>query len=218
MTEISDDRAGPPRPSRVGRTPTRGARVLDLIRSSGAISRVELARPVRARRSHHLQDRQGADRLRSCGAVRLRRVDRRQASGAAAAERRRGLRARRDAGLPSQRCRPLRRRRERAGEARGARDRSRRPLRGPRPPGRGDRGSGHAARAVDRSRIIGLGVATSGRRGSPLGWVVDASFFDAWEPIRSRPSSQGGPASQSCKRTTRTAPPAGVLDEPGADS
>jgi predicted NBD/HSP70 family sugar kinase len=35
---------------------------------------------------------------------------------------------------------------------------------------------------IDRSRIIGLGVATSGRRGSPLGWVVDASFFDAWEP------------------------------------
>ena len=34
---------------------------------------------------------------------------------------------------------------------------------------------------VDRSSIIGLGVATGGRRGSPLGWVVDASFVDVWE-------------------------------------
>jgi len=34
---------------------------------------------------------------------------------------------------------------------------------------------------VDRSAITGLGVASAGRRGHPLGWV-DASFFDVWEP------------------------------------
>jgi predicted NBD/HSP70 family sugar kinase len=39
-----------------------------------------------------------------------------------------------------------------------------------------------ALERVDRSAVIGLGVATGGRRGSPLGWVADASFFDVWEP------------------------------------
>jgi predicted NBD/HSP70 family sugar kinase len=36
---------------------------------------------------------------------------------------------------------------------------------------------------VDRASIIGIGVASAGRRGSPLGGVVDTSFFDVWEPI-----------------------------------
>jgi predicted NBD/HSP70 family sugar kinase len=36
---------------------------------------------------------------------------------------------------------------------------------------------------VDRASIIGIGLASAGRRGSPLGGVVDTSFFDVWEPI-----------------------------------
>ena len=40
-----------------------------------------------------------------------------------------------------------------------------------------------AGEGVPRSTIIGLGVASAGRRGSPLGWVVDTSFFDVWEPF-----------------------------------
>lgn len=40
-----------------------------------------------------------------------------------------------------------------------------------------------AEQGVDRSTIIGLGVASAGRRGSPLGWVADTSFFDVWEPF-----------------------------------
>ena len=36
---------------------------------------------------------------------------------------------------------------------------------------------------VDRASIIGIGVASAGRRGSPLGGVVDTSFFDVWEPV-----------------------------------
>jgi predicted NBD/HSP70 family sugar kinase len=35
---------------------------------------------------------------------------------------------------------------------------------------------------IDRSAVIGLGVASAGRRGFPQGWNVDASFFDVWEP------------------------------------
>jgi predicted NBD/HSP70 family sugar kinase len=35
---------------------------------------------------------------------------------------------------------------------------------------------------VDRAAVIGLGVASAGRRGFPQGWDVDASFFDVWEP------------------------------------
>lgn len=35
---------------------------------------------------------------------------------------------------------------------------------------------------VERSAVIGLGVASAGRRGFPQGWNVDASFFDVWEP------------------------------------
>ena len=35
---------------------------------------------------------------------------------------------------------------------------------------------------VDRSTVIGLGVASAGRRGHPLGYV-DSSFFDVWEPF-----------------------------------
>jgi predicted NBD/HSP70 family sugar kinase len=35
---------------------------------------------------------------------------------------------------------------------------------------------------VDRTAVIGLGVASAGRRGFPQGWNVDASFFDIWEP------------------------------------
>ncbi len=35
---------------------------------------------------------------------------------------------------------------------------------------------------IDRTAVIGLGVASAGRRGFPQGWNVDASFFDIWEP------------------------------------
>ena len=35
---------------------------------------------------------------------------------------------------------------------------------------------------IERSAVIGLGVASAGRRGFPQGWNVDASFFDVWEP------------------------------------
>lgn len=51
-----------------------------------------------------------------------------------------------------------------------------------------------AQERVDRSSIIGLGVATGGRRGSPLGWVVDASFVDGWEgyPIEAELAKRTG--------------------------
>lgn len=39
-----------------------------------------------------------------------------------------------------------------------------------------------AREGVERSAVIGLGVASAGRRGFPQGWDVDASFFDVWEP------------------------------------
>lgn len=39
-----------------------------------------------------------------------------------------------------------------------------------------------AREGVDRSAVIGVGVASAGRRGFPQGWNVDASFFDVWEP------------------------------------
>ena len=39
-----------------------------------------------------------------------------------------------------------------------------------------------AHESVDRSAVIGLGVASPGRRGFPQGWNVDPSFFDIWEP------------------------------------
>jgi len=39
-----------------------------------------------------------------------------------------------------------------------------------------------AREGIDRSAVIGLGVASAGRRGFPQGWNVDASFFDVWEP------------------------------------
>ncbi|MFD1721622.1 ROK family transcriptional regulator [Amnibacterium endophyticum] len=35
---------------------------------------------------------------------------------------------------------------------------------------------------VDRESVVGACVAVAGRRGSPMGGVVDTSFFDAWEP------------------------------------
>jgi predicted NBD/HSP70 family sugar kinase len=35
---------------------------------------------------------------------------------------------------------------------------------------------------VDRSAIIGLGVAMAGRRPGMRGWDFDASFYDVWEP------------------------------------
>jgi predicted NBD/HSP70 family sugar kinase len=51
-----------------------------------------------------------------------------------------------------------------------------------------------ASERVDRSSIIGLGVATGGRQGSPLGWVVDASFVDVWEsyPVEAELASRTG--------------------------
>jgi predicted NBD/HSP70 family sugar kinase len=36
---------------------------------------------------------------------------------------------------------------------------------------------------VDRASVAGIGVAAAGRRGSPLAGVVDTSFFDVWEPF-----------------------------------
>lgn len=39
-----------------------------------------------------------------------------------------------------------------------------------------------ARERIDRSAVIGLGIASPGRRGFPQGWNVDASFFDIWEP------------------------------------
>lgn len=35
---------------------------------------------------------------------------------------------------------------------------------------------------VGMESVIGVGVASGGRRGSPLGWRLDASFADVWEP------------------------------------
>lgn len=39
-----------------------------------------------------------------------------------------------------------------------------------------------AREGVKRSGVIGLGVASAGRRAFPQGWSVDASFVDVWEP------------------------------------
>jgi len=39
-----------------------------------------------------------------------------------------------------------------------------------------------AREGVERDAVIGLGVASAGRRGFPQGWNVDTSFFDVWEP------------------------------------
>ena len=39
-----------------------------------------------------------------------------------------------------------------------------------------------ARRHVGTDAIVGIGVASGGRRGSPLGWQVDAAFADCWEP------------------------------------
>ena len=35
---------------------------------------------------------------------------------------------------------------------------------------------------VGKESVIGVGVASGGRRGSPLGWRLDAAFADLWEP------------------------------------
>jgi predicted NBD/HSP70 family sugar kinase len=37
-------------------------------------------------------------------------------------------------------------------------------------------------REIDRESVVGVGVASGGRRGSPLGWR-DAAFADVWEPF-----------------------------------
>ena len=39
-----------------------------------------------------------------------------------------------------------------------------------------------AREGISPSAVIGLGVASPGRRGFPQGWNIDASFFDVWEP------------------------------------
>ncbi|MGI3784888.1 MAG: ROK family transcriptional regulator [Janthinobacterium lividum] len=39
-----------------------------------------------------------------------------------------------------------------------------------------------AREGVEPAAVIGLGVASPGRRAFPQGWNVDASFFDVWEP------------------------------------
>lgn len=39
-----------------------------------------------------------------------------------------------------------------------------------------------AREGVEQAAVIGLGVASPGRRAFPQGWNVDASFFDVWEP------------------------------------
>ncbi len=39
-----------------------------------------------------------------------------------------------------------------------------------------------AREGVERDAVIGLGVASAGRRGFAQGWNVDTSFFDVWEP------------------------------------
>lgn len=51
-----------------------------------------------------------------------------------------------------------------------------------------------AQERVDRSSIIGVGVATGGRREAPLGWVVDASFLDVWEgyPVEAELANRTG--------------------------
>ena len=36
---------------------------------------------------------------------------------------------------------------------------------------------------IDKESVVGVGVASGGRRGSPLGWRVDAAFADLWEPF-----------------------------------
>ena len=38
-------------------------------------------------------------------------------------------------------------------------------------------------RGIDTEGVVGVGVALGGRRGSPLGWRVDAAFADLWEPF-----------------------------------
>jgi predicted NBD/HSP70 family sugar kinase len=38
-------------------------------------------------------------------------------------------------------------------------------------------------RGIDKESVVGVGVASGGRRGSPLGWRDDAAFGDLWEPF-----------------------------------
>jgi predicted NBD/HSP70 family sugar kinase len=38
-------------------------------------------------------------------------------------------------------------------------------------------------RGIDKEAVVGVGVALGGRRGSPLGWRIDAAFADLWEPF-----------------------------------
>jgi predicted NBD/HSP70 family sugar kinase len=38
-------------------------------------------------------------------------------------------------------------------------------------------------RGIDKRAVVGVGVASGGRRGSPPGWRVDATFADLWEPF-----------------------------------
>jgi predicted NBD/HSP70 family sugar kinase len=38
-------------------------------------------------------------------------------------------------------------------------------------------------RGIDKEAVVGVGVASGGRTGSPLGWRVDAAFTDVWEPF-----------------------------------
>jgi predicted NBD/HSP70 family sugar kinase len=38
-------------------------------------------------------------------------------------------------------------------------------------------------RGIGKESVVGVGVASGGRRGSPLGWRVDAAFADLWEPF-----------------------------------
>lgn len=38
-------------------------------------------------------------------------------------------------------------------------------------------------RGIDKEAVVGVGVASGGRRGFPLGWHADAAFADLWEPF-----------------------------------
>ena len=38
-------------------------------------------------------------------------------------------------------------------------------------------------RGIDKEAVVGIGVASGGRRGSALGWRLDAAFADLWEPF-----------------------------------
>lgn len=37
-------------------------------------------------------------------------------------------------------------------------------------------------RGIDKEAIVGIGVASGGRRGSPLGWQLNSAIADVWEP------------------------------------